>query len=83
MRTSFGEVQYRLARLISRTEPHKANIKQDYNKIQQATLDSKKNKYVNEWLMQKVSGTYITIDPDMRKPCPNVERWLIKSEKIK
>jgi peptidyl-prolyl cis-trans isomerase SurA len=83
VRTSFGEVQYRLAKLITRTEPHKANLQQDYNKIQQATLESKKSKFVNEWLLQKVSGTYMTVDDNLRKPCPNVERWLVKSDKIK
>ncbi len=81
--TSFDETQYRLIKLVSRTEPHKANLKQDYNKIQQATLETKKNKYVNDWLMQKVSGTFITVDPELRKKCPNVERWLEKGEKIK
>jgi peptidyl-prolyl cis-trans isomerase SurA len=81
--TSFDETQYRLIKLISRSEPHKANLRQDYNKIQQATLNTKKNKYVSDWLMQKVNGTYITVDNDLRKNCPNIERWVEKTDKIK
>ncbi|MFZ4543988.1 MAG: peptidylprolyl isomerase [Saprospiraceae bacterium] len=82
-RTGFGETQYRLVKLNSRTDPHKANLKQDYNKIQQSTLESKKNSYINEWLMKKVSGTYITVDPVIRAQCSNVERWLINADKVK
>lgn len=81
--TSFNETQFRIIKLISRTDPHKANLKQDYNRIQQATLDAKKNKYVNDWLFKKVSGTYITTDSELRSSCPNVERWLMSDTKIK
>lgn len=81
--TSFNETQYRVIKLISRTEPHKANLRQDYNRIQQATLDSKKNKYINDWLLQKVSGTYITVDTELKASCPNVNRWLLNDSKIK
>lgn len=82
-RTSFGETQFRIVKLISRTDPHRANLKQDYNKIQQATLESKKNTYVNDWLLKKVSGTYITVDPAIRSSCKNIEHWLTGTESIK
>jgi peptidyl-prolyl cis-trans isomerase SurA len=81
--TSFNETQYRVIKLISRSEPHKANMRQDYNRIQQATLDSKKNKYINDWLLQKVSGTYITVEAELQKACPNVTRWVSSENKIK
>jgi peptidyl-prolyl cis-trans isomerase SurA len=83
VRTPMGEVQYRVARLNTRTEPHRANLLQDYNKIQQATLETKKSKFVNDWLLQKVSGTYMTIEDDMKGACPNVDRWLVKTNKTK
>jgi peptidyl-prolyl cis-trans isomerase SurA len=83
VRTQMGEVQYRLAKLITRTEPHRANLLQDYNKIQQATLEAKKSKFVNDWLLQKVSGTYMTVEEDLKKACPSIDRWLAKSDKIK
>jgi peptidyl-prolyl cis-trans isomerase SurA len=75
-RTPFGETHYRIVRLITRTEPHKANLRQDYNKIQQATLDMKKNKYTSDWLLKKVSGTYLTIEPKVQAECPSVKKWV-------
>lgn len=81
--TPFGETQFRIVRLNSRSEPHKANLKQDYNKVQQATLEAKKNRYINEWLLKKVGGTYMTIDDTYSKNCPNLQRWIEKSEKLK
>jgi peptidyl-prolyl cis-trans isomerase SurA len=74
-RTPFGETHYRVARLITRTDPHKANLKQDYNKIQQATMEMKKSKYTNDWLLQKVGGTYLTVDSKIKGQCPNVTKW--------
>ena len=73
--TPFGESHYRIVRLNSRTDPHKANLKQDYNKIQQAAIDAKKSKYTNDWLLKKVSGTYMMMDPKVETDCPNVTKW--------
>jgi peptidyl-prolyl cis-trans isomerase SurA len=73
--TPFGEKNYRIVRLNSRTDPHKANLKQDYNKIQQAAIDTKKNKYTSDWLLSKVSGTYMMMDSKVEADCPNVTKW--------
>ncbi len=73
--TPFGEPNYRIVRLNSRTDPHKANLKQDYNKIQKAAIDTKKNKYTSDWLLSKVSGTYMMMDTKVEADCPNVTKW--------
>ncbi len=73
-----GDTQYKIIRLNTRTEPHKANLQQDYNKIQQAALEQKKGAYTNKWLLDKVSGTYIHFDPTLQSDCPRTEQWLKK-----
>lgn len=70
-----GEVSYRLIQLQSRSAPHKANLAQDYSKIQQAAIESKKAEFVSDWVSDKVSSTYIHVD-NMYKGCPMVQRWL-------
>ncbi len=65
---------YRILLLQSKTAPHKANLKQDYHKIQQATLEQKKNTYVIKWVTEKASSTYIQISP-LYSDCPNLEKW--------
>jgi len=72
-----GDTFFRLVQLQSRTAPHRANLEQDYSKIQQATIEAKKNDFINEWIQEKVEATYINID-DMYGACPQLEKWTQK-----
>jgi peptidyl-prolyl cis-trans isomerase SurA len=72
-----GESVYRVIKLISRTDPHKANLRQDYAKIQKAALDQKKDKYISDWVAERIKVTYINIDGSLRQ-CPNMQNWLSK-----
>ncbi|MEM9918341.1 MAG: peptidylprolyl isomerase [Bacteroidota bacterium] len=69
-----GEIFYRIVNLKSRTSPHKANLRQDYSKIKQASLESKKSTYISDWVQQKINETYITIDASYTG-CPNLQVW--------
>ena len=69
-----GETYYRIVMLQSRTAPHKANLAQDYSKIQQAAIESKKNEFISTWVKQKVESTYISID-DIYRSCPVLDKW--------
>ena len=69
-----GENAFRLVQLQSRTEPHKANLKQDYAKILKAAKDSKQNEYISEWIVDKVGSTFLEID-GMFNGCPNLDTW--------
>lgn len=69
-----GERNYRIIQLQSRTAPHKANLAQDYSKIQKATIESKRNEYINNWITEKVNSTYIAID-GMYDGCPMLSKW--------
>ncbi len=69
-----GKESYNLFFLKSRSEPHVANMKDDYQKIQQAALGEKKNKVIQKWINDKAASTYIKIDDDF-KDCPFAHRW--------
>lgn len=69
---------YKVYKLVSRTEPHKANIEQDYELIQQMTLNEKRNTYLMKWIQEKSKTTFIQIDPSF-KNCPYRIQW-VKSE---
>lgn len=47
----------------SKTPPHQANLKDDYQKIYKATLTEKKNNAINEWFDKTKHEVYIDIDP--------------------
>ncbi len=69
-----GDTYFRIIQLQSRTAPHRANLEQDYSKIQKAAIDSKTNEYINEWVEEKIEATYIDIDTRY-DGCPQIQKW--------
>lgn len=47
-----------------RVAPHQASLEQDYQKIYQATLSSKKNRILSEWFRKAQGDVYIEVDPE-------------------
>jgi len=81
-RTPLGDYSYKIVQLQGRTPPHKANLKQDYSRIQDAARESKKNEVFSDWVDQKIPNTYIMMDPQYQD-CPNIERWQAKWMTVK
>ncbi len=72
--TPSGETYFRIVQLQSRTDPHVANLEQDYSKIQRAAIEEKKSRYLNDWIAETVRNTYIRIDP-LFAHCPSLAKW--------
>ena len=64
METQSGDHAYRLLKLQLQTEPHKANLKDDYQMIQSYALSAKQIDVISEWVNKKISTTHIKIDDD-------------------
>ncbi|HTN46677.1 MAG TPA: peptidylprolyl isomerase [Flavipsychrobacter sp.] len=62
--TERGEQSTRIVYLKSRTEPHKANLKDDYSKIQDVALGQKKSMHLQEWVKTRMPNAYIRIAPE-------------------
>ncbi len=69
-----GAKAYRMILLKTQTEPHKASLDRDYSKIKMATLEEKKNKFIGDWVMDKMGSTYIHFDKSY-DTCPNLQVW--------
>jgi peptidyl-prolyl cis-trans isomerase SurA len=69
-----GKKGVRIIYLISKSEPHRENLKDDYNRIAQRALEVKKNKVLQAWFQSKISTYYIMIDGDYRN-CSNLTKW--------
>ena len=69
-----GETQFRIIKLLSRTRPHKANLKEDYAKIQFYAKENKKNEYFARWVQSKAVNTFVQLDGRF-KECPNLVDW--------
>ena len=57
----------RIVRLAQRTTPHKANLNDDYQLIQNAALNEKRQKAIKNWTDDKINNAYIRIDEEYRK----------------
>lgn len=64
--TMDGKQAYRVLWLKSRSEPHKANLKDDYQLIQDMALQKKQEEKMREWVLSKLPHVYIRIADDYR-----------------
>jgi len=69
-----GSKAYRLVKLVNRTQPHLANMKEDYQKIQDASLMEKQNRMILKWIDKRIQKTYIKIDEEF-KDCIFENNW--------
>ena len=53
---------YKMLLLKSRTEPHRANLKQDYLLLQNMALQQKNQEVLEAWYREKKESTYIRVD---------------------
>lgn len=70
-----GKKGVRIVYLLSKSEPHRENIKDDYNKIAQRALEEKKNDALEKWFTESIPTYYIKIDDDF-KSCDEMQKWL-------
>lgn len=70
-----GDKMYRLLKLYSKSKPHQANLKQDYDKISYYAKESKKAQYFNTWIEDKMKKAYIDVDV-LYMDCPNLAQWI-------
>ena len=57
-----GKEAFRLFKLISKTEAHKVNFKDDYKMIRDMALEQKKDEAISEWINTSLLKTYVRIN---------------------
>ncbi len=72
-----GKTAYRIIYLRSRSEPHRANLKDDYQRIQNYASIHEQKKRVSDWVSKKSKSTYIKIDKEFQN-CTFVNNWHIQ-----
>ncbi len=59
-----GERSTRIVYMRSITKPHKANLQDDYGRIQEVALQQKKAKKLDEWMAEKSPSYYLKVDEE-------------------
>lgn len=70
-----GKKGVRIVKLVTRSEPHRQNLKDDYNKIAVQALEEKKNGALEKWFLQKIPSYYIDISPEYQS-CSEMKKWM-------
>lgn len=70
-----GEKGVRILYLKSRSEPHRMNLKDDYDKIANYALEQKKSAALEKWISGKLSTYYIMVDPATAANCEQLKKW--------
>lgn len=70
-----GDRALRIVYLVKRTEPHVANLTDDYAMMQNAAETEQRSAGVKRWLDQKTKDTYVNIHPDFRN-CKFRNAWV-------
>ena len=77
-----GKKGVRIVQLITRTEPHRENLKDDYNKVAQRALEDKKNETLENWFYTHIQTFYINVDNEY-KSCPEMKKWTVTATATK
>ena len=61
MKTEDQKDAYRILKLIEKTTPHRANLKDDYATIQNWAINDKQYEAISDWIDDKIEDTYIRL----------------------
>ena len=65
---------YRILRLNKRTEQHKANLVDDFEKIKEYSINSKKQVTLEKWTNKTIARTYIKLSDELAT-CELAKKW--------
>lgn len=74
MKTEDQKDAYRILKLVEKTPPHRANLEEDYSKIQDWALQQKQMEAINKWIDEKAKETYVRII-DSYQDCKLKHNW--------
>ena len=75
-----GRKMVRLIYLKNRTQPHRENLKEDYNRVADRALEEKKRNALSKWFQEHLPSYYINID-EAYKDCSSLSNWWKYSSK--
>ncbi|MBN2166939.1 MAG: peptidylprolyl isomerase [Marinilabiliaceae bacterium] len=64
MKDTKGYDVYRIFKLKKKTDTHRANLTDDYQLLKNIMLAKKREKIINDWIIEKQTATYISIKND-------------------
>lgn len=69
-----GNTIVRLVYLRNRTEPHRENLKEDYDRIAKRAIEDKKQGALEKWFKEHIPTYYVSLDKDFSS-CTTLGEW--------
>jgi peptidyl-prolyl cis-trans isomerase SurA len=73
-----GKKGVRIIKMLSKSQPRRENLRDDYDRIAVRALDQKRSAALEKWFVAKIPTFYIMIDGDYRN-CSNLAKWQINA----
>lgn len=64
----------RLVYLRNRTEPHRENLKEDYDRVAKRALEEKKTSSLEKWFKEHIPTYFVSIDKEFSS-CKSLNEW--------
>ena len=61
-----GKKGVRIVQILDKTQPHRENLKDDYDKVAQRALEEKKNDALEMWFTKKIPSFYVHISDEYK-----------------
>lgn len=75
--TPDGKPGFRVIKLKTRIDPHKANLKDDYQRLSLMATETKRKELIGAWIAKRSKITYIKLDPAYT--CTFENKWTINN----
>jgi peptidyl-prolyl cis-trans isomerase SurA len=73
------EKGFRIVKLVNRTEPHRANLVDDYQSLQSMATEMLRGERMDQWMREKINITFVKVK-DEYQTCPFKYPWLKSAE---
>lgn len=74
-----GNKGLRIVEILSKSEPHRENLKDDYDKVANRALTEKQEAYMEKWFYEKLPSMFVKIDPAYQT-CDALKKWTAQEE---
>ncbi len=61
-----GQTIFKIIRIKKRSEPHRANLKEDYTRLAELAKSAKRQDILNQWIKEKQKEVYIHLEENFR-----------------
>ncbi|MCH2214486.1 MAG: peptidylprolyl isomerase [Flavobacteriales bacterium] len=80
--TRSNEKGYRIIKLVERTEPHRANLTDDYQSMQNMATERLRTQAMDKWVRERIRESYIKIEENYRD-CAFGYPWVEEDDLIR